>query len=213
MTNPGKHRRPTFATRTIARVAIAGLAVGAPLAIAAGPAQAEGSVNWDAIAQCESGGNWNINTGNGYYGGLQFNPGTWRANGGQGSAHAASREEQIRVAENVLKTQGIRAWPVCGKKAGSAGAAKAPVKKATAPKVKKATPKASKPVSAPKPAAAPAAAPQTTAGDYTVKAGDTLSAIAQQLNVSGGWQALAEKNKSNVSNPNLIFPGQVLVTK
>jgi LysM repeat protein len=213
MTNPGKHRRPTIATRTIARVAIAGLAVGAPLAIAAGPAQAEGSVNWDAVAQCESGGDWNINTGNGYSGGLQFAPGTWRANGGQGSAHTASREEQIRVAENVLKTQGIKAWPVCGKKAGSAGAAKAPVKKATAPKVKKATPKAAKPASAPKPAAAPAAAPQTTAGDYTVKAGDTLSNIAQQLNVSGGWQSLAEKNKSTVSNPNLIFPGQVLVTK
>ena len=212
MTNPGKHRRPTIATRTIARVAIAGLAVGAPLAIAAGPAQAEGSVNWDAIAQCESGGKWNINTGNGYSGGLQFAPGTWRSNGGQGSAHNASREEQIRVAENVLKTQGIKAWPVCGKKAGSAGAAKAPVKKAAAaPKAKKATPKATKPVSAPKPAAAPA--PQTTAGDYTVKTGDTLSKIAEQLNVSGGWQSLAEKNKSTVTNPNLIFPGQVLATK
>jgi LysM repeat protein len=211
MTNPGKHRRPTFATRTIARVAIAGLAVGAPLAIAAGPAQAEG-MNWDALAQCEAGGNWSINTGNGYSGGLQFHPRTWAANGGKGSAHNASREEQIRVAENVLKSQGPNAWPVCSKKAGAGSAKKATPAKA-APKVKKATPKASKPVSAPKPAAAPAAAPQTTAGDYTVKAGDTLSAIAQQLNVSGGWQALAEKNKSNVSNPNLIFPGQVLVTK
>lgn len=71
------------------------------------------SVNWDAIAQCESGGNWSINTGNGYYGGLQFTAGTWRANGGSGSAANASREEQIRVAENVLRSQGIRAWPVC----------------------------------------------------------------------------------------------------
>ncbi|MEX3532475.1 resuscitation-promoting factor protein RpfE, partial [Mycobacterium tuberculosis] len=69
--------------------------------------------NWDAIAQCESGGNWSINTGNGYYGGLQFTAGTWRANGGSGSAANASREEQIRVAENVLRSQGIRAWPVC----------------------------------------------------------------------------------------------------
>lgn len=66
------------------------------------------SVNWDAIAQCESGGNWSINTGNGYYGGLQFTAGTWRANGGSGSAANASREEQIRVAENVLRSQGIR---------------------------------------------------------------------------------------------------------
>lgn len=74
------------------------------------------SVNWDAIAQCESGGNWSINTGNGYYGGLQFTAGTWRANGGSGSAANASREEQIRVAENVLRSQGIRAWPVCGRR-------------------------------------------------------------------------------------------------
>jgi hypothetical protein len=74
------------------------------------------SVNWDAIAACESSGNWAINTGNGFYGGLQFLPSTWRANGGSGAANAASREEQIRVAENVLRTQGIRAWPVCGRR-------------------------------------------------------------------------------------------------
>jgi LysM repeat protein len=214
MTNPGKHRKSTVATRTIARVALAGLAVGAPLALAAGPAQAEG-VNWDAVAQCESGGNWNINTGNGYQGGLQFTPSTWRANGGTGSAHQASREEQIRVAENVLKTQGIRAWPVCGAKGG--GGKAAPVKKAT-PKVKvapKTAPKAAtpKPVATPKAAPVQQAAPQTGTGDYTVKAGDTLSKIAEQLNVQGGWQALFEKNKSTVSNPNLIFPGQALVTK
>ncbi|MFC0114831.1 transglycosylase family protein [Kibdelosporangium aridum] len=207
MTNPGKHRRPTFATRTIARVAIAGLAVGAPLAIAAAPAQAEGSVNWDAIAQCESGGNWSINTGNGYSGGLQFHPRTWTANGGKGSAHNASREEQIRVAENVLKSQGIGAWPVCGKKSGASGAAKKPAttKKATKP-VKKATPKPSKPA-----VTAPVA--QNNVGDYTVVVGDTLSGIATKLNVQGGWQKLAELNKSSVSNPNLIFPGQKIVTK
>jgi resuscitation-promoting factor RpfE len=74
------------------------------------------SVNWDAIAQCESGGNWGISTGNGYSGGLQFTPSTWRANGGSGSPNGASREEQIRVAENVLHSQGIRAWPVCGRR-------------------------------------------------------------------------------------------------
>ncbi|CDO89734.1 resuscitation-promoting factor RpfE [Mycobacterium triplex] len=74
------------------------------------------SVNWDAIAQCESGGNWGISTGNGYSGGLQFTPSTWRANGGSGSPAGASREEQIRVAENVLHSQGIGAWPVCGRR-------------------------------------------------------------------------------------------------
>ncbi len=74
------------------------------------------SVNWDAIAQCESGGNWSISTGNGYSGGLQFTSGTWHANGGKGSPAGASREEQIRVAENVLHSQGIGAWPVCGRR-------------------------------------------------------------------------------------------------
>jgi resuscitation-promoting factor RpfE len=74
------------------------------------------SVNWDAIAQCESGGNWGISTGNGYSGGLQFTPSTWRANGGWGAPNGASRDEQIRVAENVLHSQGIGAWPVCGRR-------------------------------------------------------------------------------------------------
>lgn len=72
------------------------------------------SVNWNAIAQCESGGNWSINTGNNFFGGLQFTMGTWHANGGSGSPQNASRDEQIRVAENTLHTQGIHAWPVCG---------------------------------------------------------------------------------------------------
>jgi resuscitation-promoting factor RpfE len=74
------------------------------------------SVNWDAIAACESGGNWGISTGNGYSGGLQFTSSTWRSNGGSGSPNGASRDEQIRVAENVLHSQGIGAWPVCGRR-------------------------------------------------------------------------------------------------
>ena len=94
---------------------IAGALAVAPVALGAGTANAD-SVNWDAVAACESGGNWAINTGNGYYGGLQFNAGTWRANGGSGMPHNASRAEQIRVAENVLRSQGIGAWPVCGRR-------------------------------------------------------------------------------------------------
>lgn len=78
---------------------------------------ADGNV-WDRVAQCESSGNWSINTGNGYYGGLQFSASTWRAYGGQGSAHHASRAEQIRVAQRVLAGQGPGAWPVCSKRAG-----------------------------------------------------------------------------------------------
>ena len=80
-------------------------------------APASGSV-WDRLAQCESGGNWGINTGNGYSGGLQFAQGTWRANGGSGSAHNASRAEQIRVAERVRASQGWGAWPACSAKLG-----------------------------------------------------------------------------------------------
>ena len=76
-----------------------------------------GSV-WDRLAQCESGGNWSINTGNGYSGGLQFSPGTWRANGGSGSASNASRAEQIRVAQRVLASQGWGAWPACSSRLG-----------------------------------------------------------------------------------------------
>jgi resuscitation-promoting factor RpfE len=105
-----KNIRKTFGLATIA-----GALVLAPMALA-GTANADSGVNWDAVAACESGGNWSTATGNGYYGGLQFTMGTWHANGGSGSPQHASREEQIRVAENVLRTQGIKAWPVCGKR-------------------------------------------------------------------------------------------------
>ena len=84
----------------------------------AAPAVADGGV-WDALAKCEAGGNWAINTGNGYYGGLQFNPGTWRANGGAGLPHQASREEQIAAAERVVAASGgYGAWPGCAAKLG-----------------------------------------------------------------------------------------------
>jgi resuscitation-promoting factor RpfE len=105
-----KNIRKTFGLATIA-----GALALAPMTLATGTANAD-SVNWDAVARCESGGNWAINTGNGYYGGLQFTMSTWHANGGTGSPHNASRAEQIRVANNVLKSQGIGAWPVCGRR-------------------------------------------------------------------------------------------------
>ena len=85
------------------------------MALATGTANADSGVNWDAVAACESGGNWAINTGNGYYGGLQFTMGTWRAHGGTGRPQSR-RAEQIQVANNVLKSQGIGAWPVCGRR-------------------------------------------------------------------------------------------------
>jgi len=83
------------------------------------PVIESGNTVWDRLAQCEAGGNWHINTGNGYYGGLQFNLGTWRANGGTGYPHQASREEQIRVATRVRDASGgYGAWPGCAAKLG-----------------------------------------------------------------------------------------------
>ncbi|WIY05291.1 transglycosylase family protein [Amycolatopsis mongoliensis] len=209
MSYRGKHRKMSAATRTVARVAIAGIAVGAPLAIAATPASA---TNWDAIAQCESSGNWNTNTGNGYYGGLQFSQSTWKAYGGTGSAAGASREQQIAVAERVLQGQGIGAWPVCGKKGGGSSAPKATHKTTT----KQSTPKKS--TVAPKKAApvAPAAtgvASSNPAGDYTVVAGDTLSKIAKQFNVDGGYKKLQDLNAKYIPNADLILVGQKIATK
>jgi uncharacterized protein YabE (DUF348 family) len=82
-----------------------------------GSSTPSGSV-WDKIAQCESGGNWSINTGNGYYGGLQFSLSTWRAYGGSGMPNKASREEQIRIAKKVQAADGWGAWPACTAKLG-----------------------------------------------------------------------------------------------
>lgn len=94
----------------------------APLRVAVSsppPPTSRSGVNWDAVAQCESGGNWHINTGNGFYGGLQFTYSTWLGYGGGAyapRADLATREQQIAIAERVLAGQGIGAWPVCGRR-------------------------------------------------------------------------------------------------
>lgn len=106
---------PKMAAATGGAVIAAGLGV-----TGAGVAQADTTV-WDKVAQCESTGNWSINTGNGYYGGLQFYQPTWKAFGGQefaSYAHQATKAEQIAIAQRVLDRQGPGAWPVCGKRAG-----------------------------------------------------------------------------------------------
>jgi hypothetical protein len=109
-----------FSARNLARVVVAGLIVaGTPLALV-GTANAASDGVWDQIAQCESGGNWHTNTGNGFQGGLQFMPSTWRAYGGTGSPANASREQQIAVAERVLAAQGWGAWPACSHMVGAA---------------------------------------------------------------------------------------------
>lgn len=202
----------TAARRSLAAAAISGVALGGA-ALAAPAANAASTSTWNALAQCESGGNWAANTGNGFYGGLQFTLSTWQANGGTGMPNQASSSQQISVAERVLASQGWGAWPACSAKlglSGKAGANPTPVQVSPA----QAAPVQQAPVQqAPAPVqAAPrhAAEAPVSGQTYTVKAGDTLSAIAQQLGVSGGWQKLADTNAKSIANPNLIFPGQVL---
>ncbi|HEX7658714.1 MAG TPA: transglycosylase family protein [Pseudonocardiaceae bacterium] len=205
----------TLRRAAIALVVAAGLTLGV---IGFAPAaSASPAVNWDAIAACESGGNWSANTGNGYYGGLQFNAGTWRANGGTGSPSGASREEQIRVAENVLARQGIGAWPVCGGHGYSGAAASQSHKVSTnSTKSTKSSKSATSHASATQADPSPSSAVPSTsnpAGDYTIQAGDTLSGIADHLNITGGWQTLVNLNKTYLSNPDLIYPGNKIATR
>jgi resuscitation-promoting factor RpfA len=216
----GKHRKQSRIVRGAAKVAIAGAVIGVPLTIAATPANAS-SVNWDAIAHCESGGNWATNTGNGFYGGLQFTMSTWHANGGSGSPQNASRSEQIAVAERVLQTQGIGAWPVCGKFASTSTNGHSShhtthhtIQHATSHSTTRHHHSTAPTESRQEVSTVHHGAPRSNPnGDYTVASGDTLSKIAKQDGITGGWQALWDKNKSFVPDPDLIFPGQKLVTK
>ncbi|CAL9607230.1 transglycosylase family protein [Streptomyces sp. Tu 3180] len=191
-------------TRTAA--VLAGAALLAPLGLltATGHAAAADDGVWDRIAQCESGGDWHINTGNGYYGGLQFSASTWRAYGGAAyapTADRATRSQQIAVAAKVQRAQGWGAWPTCSARAGASGSAPAadPVTAAEAP---------AKPS---KPAKAPARSTghvdrDGSRGGHTVRAGDTLSGIAARYGTT--WQHLYALNRSAVgADPDVIVPG------
>ncbi len=219
-----KHVEPTNTATGLRRRAraavIAGAAVVAPLAavaVGAGQAQAADSGVWDRIASCESGGDWHINTGNGYFGGLQFSASTWAAYGGTNyapTASQASRSEQIAVASRVQAAQGWGAWPVCSGQAGAYGSA--PSESAPSSAVSHTSGhKAYKPA----PSERAQAAPNTTRsasrgsvsghGDYTVASGDTLSGIAAAHGTT--WQHLYAANKKVIGdNPNLIMPGERL---
>lgn len=109
-----EHERQQEQERLQAAVRAAQTAAQQPQQAAATPG---GSV-WDRLAQCESGGNWHINTGNGFYGGLQFHPTSWRGVGGTGLPHEASREEQIFRAQQLQQVQGFGAWPGCARRLG-----------------------------------------------------------------------------------------------
>lgn len=179
------------AGRSLLRLAVAGAVIaGTPIALA-GTANAAPDSVWDQLAQCESGGRWNINTGNGYYGGLQFSPTTWRAFGGSGSAHQASRAQQIAVAERVLASQGWNAWPSCSRKLGLRGYQAEPERVRASAPVQQAAP------------AAPAGD-----GNYTVRSGDTLSKIAAANGTT--WQQLFAQNSGTLSNPNVLRVGQTI---
>ncbi|MFF7974144.1 transglycosylase family protein [Streptomyces sp. NPDC007905] len=223
----GKHRRPSKAVRAIAVAGVAGAAVAAPL-MAAGSASAATASEWDAVAQCESGGNWSINTGNGYYGGLQFSASTWAAYGGTqyaAQANQASKAQQIQIAEKVLAAQGKGAWPVCGTGLSSAaynGSAPSASSKSAAPSTTtrstgqqaatrsttRTAPSASKTVTTPT-----GKKVKKGDGEYKVVKGDTLSTIADKHHVQGGWKKLFELNKGIVEDANLIYPGQQLHLK
>ncbi len=207
--------------RTAARRGVTVAAISAAgLALSATAANAASTSTWDSLAQCESSGNWAINTGNGYAGGLQFSPTTWAAYGGTGSAADASREQQIAVAERVQASQGWGAWPSCSAKLGLSGGATGAVQAAPV----QAAPVQSAPVQAAPDQSAPlqsASVTQAPAGKhatavalsgetYTLQAGDTLSKVAEKLGIEGGWQRLADANLDTIANPNLVFAGQVI---
>ena len=232
-TKRNRVRMAVVAGAAVAALPVAGL-------VTATSASAAPVSTWDAVAQCESGGNWAINTGNGFFGGLQFTSSTWAAYGGTAyaaQANQATKAQQISVAEKVLASQGPGAWPVCSVQAGlTQGGAAAAVDTSTA----------AKPAAKPAPTQAPAAKPavpsapaqaqasgdsasasaaaksatsgwakqrpaQTQAGDYTVVEGDWLSSIAEKHNVQGGWQHLYELNRGTLTEgPDTIYPGQQL---
>jgi nucleoid-associated protein YgaU len=202
----GRHRNPSNAARLTAVGAIGASTVAASV-IAPAVAHADASDSqWDRIANCESGGNWHINTGNGYYGGLQFSSSTWDSfdtNHFASRADLASRDEQITVANRVLDRQGWGAWPVCSQYRGEP---------------------------------APTRTHHTRQGHhkhgsdhgrlqshhqkvehhgswvtYVVRSGDSLASIADRHHIKGGWHTLYHRNHDVIgSDPGELRVGQKL---
>ncbi|GKQ38904.1 transglycosylase family protein [Streptomyces sp. A012304] len=218
----GRHRRyqPNRINRASLTVTAGGAGMAIPL-IGATAAQAADVDTWNKVAACESSNDWNINTGNGYYGGLQFTQSTWEAYGGTRyapRADLATKDQQIAVAEKVLDGQGPGAWPACSVRAGL-------TRGGDTPDIHPAGTQASQAEAAPqsekrKPARTslrdvqPQSTPQSRAGTaemYTVVRGDTLSGIADEQEVRGGWQRLYTANRATIgADPDLIVPGQRL---
>ncbi|MET7367744.1 peptidoglycan DD-metalloendopeptidase family protein [Streptomyces sp. NPDC005566] len=227
----GRHRRyqPSRINRASLTVTAGGAGIALPLLTAASAGAASTDV-WEKVAACESTSNWHINTGNGYYGGLQFTRSTWAAFGGTAyaaRADLATKDQQIAIAEKVLEGQGPGAWPACSVRAGLTRGGDAPD---IAPQTKRTAADAAKTGAKAAPRTAPQsgsakAAPDTRAGkasasptavpgkreSYTVARGDSLSGIAATERVQGGWQRLYSANRAVVGDdPDLILPGQRL---
>ncbi|MFG3009328.1 transglycosylase family protein [Streptomyces cinerochromogenes] len=212
----GRHRRyqPNRINRASLTVTAGGAGLALPL-VAAGTADAADAATWNKVAACESSGNWSINTGNGFYGGLQFTRSTWEAYGGARyapRADLATRAEQIAVAEKVLDGQGPGAWPVCSVRAGLARGGGSPDvhTESAATRPAESAPARSRTVED----VQPQTTPQSRAGRaemYTVVHGDTLSGIAGDHHVPGGWRALYTGNRATIgADPDMILPGQRL---
>ncbi|GAA4326942.1 hypothetical protein GCM10023086_54750 [Streptomyces venetus] len=214
----GRHRRyqPNRINRASLTVTAGGAGMALPL-MGAGTAQAADVGTWNKVAACESSNNWDINSGNGFYGGLQFTQSTWEAYGGRAyaaRADLAGKDQQIAVAEKVLDGQGPGAWPVCSVRAGlTRGGAEPEIRPAAERTGKHAKKKAKTSIEDVR----PQSTPQARAGSaemYTVVRGDTLSGIAQEREVRGGWRGLYAANRSAIgADPDLIVPGQRLALR
>ncbi|MFE6775839.1 transglycosylase family protein, partial [Streptomyces sp. NPDC057676] len=210
----GRHRRqqPSRVSRASLTVTAGGAGMALPLVAAAGVSAASPEA-WDKVARCESTSDWDINTGNGYYGGLQFSQSTWREYGGAAyapRADLATREQQIAVAEKVLAAQGPRAWPNCSDDGALTRADALPRTHAAPAPARQVTPAAqARSKVETTPTSLPGRGPK--AGPYVVVGGDTLSGIADEHAVRGGWRGLYQANRPTVGDdPNLILPGQRL---
>jgi nucleoid-associated protein YgaU len=189
-------RRSTSTGKRLTAVAMVGTGgIAAAILAPAAAANAATGAQWDRVAQCESDQEWHINTGNGYYGGLQFSESTWHSfdtDNYASRADLASRAQQIVVANRVLARQGWGAWPVCSRDAGAPGPSTSHAKK---------------------PAKHHHARELSHAKwiRYTVKSGDTLAAIAKRHDVKGGWHAVYRANRAKIgSNPSVLHVGEKL---
>ncbi|GAB7032429.1 transglycosylase family protein [Streptomyces sp. NPDC021749] len=219
--------------RTVLPVLLAVLAVvGLAVHRAAAGAPSGPVPDWERIADCESNGRWHINSGNGYHGGLQIDPATWRAYGGgryAPRADLATRSEQIAVGRRIVRDRGLSAWPRCAytqqsPRATTSGrhappTAASPASQETPPTTEpeQQVPDDLDQLARQTPSDRSHAPVRTAAyhhpnrATYVVRTGDCLSAIAERHHVPGGTQALYELNRHRLPHgPDHIYPGQRL---